>query len=149
MFVLQIAFGVVLAVMLLPILLALIAEFGGVIFLMLFAVVAMAVISLLFIDNPVFFGVIAILGLLIYFFINYENSQADLHEIKDLEKIISERKSLGYEAKSEEENLVKLKNKFIQKEQLKKYSSGSLWKFVYSKKYKNEQERRKSLGYDN
>lgn len=149
MFVLQIAFGVVLAVMLLSILFALIAEFGGVIFLMLFAVVAMAVISLLFIDNPVFFGVIAILGLLIYFFINYENSQADLHEIKDLEKIISERKSLGYEAKSEEENLVKLKNKFIQKEQLKKYSSGSLWKFVYSKKYKNEQERRKSLGYDN
>jgi len=109
MFVLQIAFGVVLGVMLLSILFALIAEFGGVIFLMLFAVVAMAVISLLFIDNPVFFGVITIFGLLIYFFINYKKSHADLYEIKNLKKIISERKSLGYEAKSEEENLVKLK----------------------------------------
>lgn len=149
MFVIQIALGVVLGVMLLSVLLALLAEFGGIIFLVSFSFVAIASILLFFIDNPVFLVVMTIIGLSIYLFINHKKSHADLYEIQDLERIILERNSLGYDVKSEEENLVQLKNKFIQKEQIKKYSAGSFWRFFYSKKYKNEQERRKSLGYDN
>lgn len=148
MLVLEIAAGIVLGVLFLSFL-PILMELIGSILAVLIAIAVLALVFFLFISYPNLLFLIAVVGLTAFGIYLYEESTADIKEIRELEIKIENRKLNGYEPLEEQaEELAQLKAMHEQKIKQKK-SLIFFKRFSSKNNYKSEEERRKALGYDN
>ena len=147
MLIIQIALGIVLAVVLLAYLPTLL-EFGGNVLLIGISLLLVWIAVVFLLENPVllFIVLLAIIAATSYWW--YLKNFVDEIQIKNLEKLIDERRGLGYATQTEEEQLKDLKHKLDEKNRQKIKLTGAISRASNLKKYRTEKERRKSLGYE-
>ena len=124
-------------------------ELIGSILAVLIAIAVLALVFFLFVSYPNFLFLITVVGLAAFGIHLYEESTADIKEIRELEIKIENRKLNGYEPLKEQ--IVELAQlKAMHELRIEQKKSQSFFKRISSKKnYKSEAERRKALGYDN